>query len=35
MIERDDAIPPLAELLDELAIARCISERARDLREAA
>ena len=35
MIERDDAIPPLAELLDELAIARCLSERAHDLREAA
>lgn len=35
MIERDDAIPPLPELLDELAIARCIGERARDLREAA
>jgi len=27
MIERDDAIPPLAELLDELAIARAIGQR--------
>jgi uncharacterized protein len=35
MIERDDAIPPLADLLDELAIARGIGERRDDAREAA
>ncbi len=33
MIERDDAIPPLAELLDELATARRVADRS--LREAA
>lgn len=35
MIERDDAIPPLAELLDELATAREIGRRQRGMREAA
>jgi uncharacterized protein (UPF0276 family) len=35
MIERDDAIPPLAELLDELDIARDLGQRARHRREAA
>lgn len=35
MIERDDAIPPLAELLDELDTARDIGRRHRALREAA
>lgn len=35
MIERDDAIPPLAELLDELGTAREIGRRHRGLREAA
>jgi uncharacterized protein (UPF0276 family) len=35
MIERDDAIPPLTELLDELAIARSIGQYRQDLREAA
>lgn len=35
MIERDDAIPPLAELLDELAIARSISEYVHRVAEAA
>jgi uncharacterized protein len=35
MIERDDNIPPLAELLGELDIARGIGERRHDVREAA
>ncbi|UPG89857.1 DUF692 domain-containing protein [Luteibacter aegosomaticola] len=35
MIERDDAIPPLAELLDELAIARAIAQHEDLRREAA
>jgi uncharacterized protein (UPF0276 family) len=35
MIERDDAIPPLVELLDELDIARNVGRRARNRREAA
>ena len=35
MIERDDAIPPLAELLDELAIAQAIGLRTHGLAEAA
>ncbi|WP_266158016.1 DUF692 domain-containing protein [Dyella silvatica] len=35
MIERDDAIPPLADLLDELAMARGIGQRQRDMPEAA
>jgi len=35
MIERDDAIPPLAELLDELGTAREIGRRQRGMREAA
>jgi len=35
MIERDDAIPPLAELLDELAMARTIGQRAQHVAEAA
>jgi len=34
-IERDDAIPPLAELLDELAMARTIGQRAQHVAEAA
>jgi len=35
MIERDDAIPPLTELLDELAGARTIGQRAQHVAEAA
>lgn len=35
MIERDDAIPPLVELLDELAIARALGQRNAHLPEAA
>ncbi|MHA6205265.1 MNIO family bufferin maturase [Dyella soli] len=35
MIERDDAIPPLAELLDELDTAQAIRERQHQVREAA
>jgi uncharacterized protein (UPF0276 family) len=35
MIERDDAIPPLADLLDELAIARAIGDFHQARKEAA
>jgi uncharacterized protein (UPF0276 family) len=35
MIERDDAIPPLAELLDELSMARGIGQRRHGMAEAA